>query len=248
MPRAGGRPVPSGAYLEATKALVKPIRPSVFEPPLLILDLNETLLVREQRSREGSRRPVVRNYLSTFLQYLCGPAYETAPPVVVPVVPKKKGGGNKKPKKGKKGAKLAPELVPELSKEEGRRWRAVVYSSARRYNVYSMCEAIGFIPPPDTSAPPAQSDSDVAPPAPLTAGIGEAHPLLLLWSRERMGLTPAEFTADVETVKDLESVWKVLQDGRWNLATSVLLDDSQGKAVSFSNSIFRATIRSVADF
>ena len=237
--RAGPPPVPSGDYLNATKPIVTPIRPSVFQPPLLILDLNETLLVRETRSREGSRRPITRNYLSTFLQYLCGPAYEVAPPVVVPVAPKKKGGGNKPGKKGKKAAKVAPvaaEPVPEVSQEEGRRWRAVVYSSARRHNVYSMCKAIGLIPSTPT-------DSSVTP---LTAGIGEDEPMLLLWSREMMGLSAAEYNEDVETVKDLESVWRVLQDGRWNLTNSVLLDDDQGKAVSANSISMR--ISSVADF
>ena len=233
IPRVGPPPVPSGAYLDASQLSFKKITPSVFEPPLLILDLNNTLLVRETRSRAASRRPVVRNYLAAFLQYLCGPAYEIPRAKVAPVVPKTKGGA-KKAKKAKKGAKEAPvvvEPVPEVSQEAGRRWRAVVYSSAKRNNVYSMCEAIGLIPHNESSTPARQNPRMPNVDVPFTAGIGDSDPLLLLWSREMMGLTPAEFAQDVETVKDLESVWSVLQGGRWSASTSVLLDDESTKAV-----------------
>lgn len=181
--REGPTPVPSETYLAATRLPVFAVHPSVLDPPLLILDLNNTLLVREARTFEGSRRPVVRDYLSTFLQYLCG-----------------------------------REVGDEQGQEVGRRWKAVVYSSARLGNVSGMCRAIGLIPATRSSSPAATP-------------IGFGHPLLLLWSRERMGLTPAEFVGNVETVKDLESVWQALEQGRWGPERSILLDDEAGKAV-----------------
>lgn len=45
-------------------------------PPLLILDLNNTLLCRirspQLSTAKSSKHPIVRPYLSTFLQYVCG--------------------------------------------------------------------------------------------------------------------------------------------------------------------------------
>lgn len=71
---SGAPPPPSEAYLEETLLPVATYdssdpRP---EPPLLILDLNNTLLCRRRRDPTASKRPIVRPYLTTFLQYVCG--------------------------------------------------------------------------------------------------------------------------------------------------------------------------------
>lgn len=117
--REGPPPVPSPQYLAGSEIKPRKIVISKHNPPLLILDLNNTLLVREARSRQGSRRPVVRNYLSTFLQYICGP-FKSDP--------------------------SSPSEQGSRPDRFSRRWKTIVYSSAKRENVYSMCEAIGLIP------------------------------------------------------------------------------------------------------
>lgn len=64
-------PVPSAAYLATTQEAVSPAAADA-PPPLLILDLNNTLLMRKTRDAVGSKSPIARPYLSTFLQYACG--------------------------------------------------------------------------------------------------------------------------------------------------------------------------------
>lgn len=56
-------------------------------------------------------------------------------------------------------------------------------------------------------------------------------PLELVWTREDMGLSSHEFSSNVETVKDLDQVWKAL-GGKWGSERSVLLDDEEEKVVS----------------
>jgi hypothetical protein len=61
--------------------------------------------------------------------------------------------------------------------------------------------------------------------------------LKLVWSRERMKIRKEEFELNVETVKDLDDVWKEL-GGEWGAERSVLLDDEASKAVCPSPSHF----------
>ncbi|GAA5907258.1 uncharacterized protein JCM6883_006196 [Sporobolomyces salmoneus] len=67
-------PVPSSAYLSASSIVLSSSQTSrerEKKPPmLLILDLNHTLLCRSERNRSGSKVPLVRPYLSTFLEYI----------------------------------------------------------------------------------------------------------------------------------------------------------------------------------
>lgn len=44
---------------------------STLDPLILVVNLNHTLLYRASRTTKGSRRPVYRPYLSTFLEWVC---------------------------------------------------------------------------------------------------------------------------------------------------------------------------------
>lgn len=70
----GAPPPPSDEYLASTLLPVSTFSPTDPRPesPLLILDLNNTLLCRRRRDANSSKRPIIRPYLSTFLQYVCG--------------------------------------------------------------------------------------------------------------------------------------------------------------------------------
>ncbi|GAA5926634.1 hypothetical protein JCM1841_003188 [Sporobolomyces salmonicolor] len=73
--RSAPLPSPSAHYLAASllpsTSLPPPAENEAYEPPLLILDLNHTLLCRAARNRSGSKLPLVRPYLATFLEYIC---------------------------------------------------------------------------------------------------------------------------------------------------------------------------------
>ncbi|GAA5875150.1 hypothetical protein JCM16303_005026 [Sporobolomyces ruberrimus] len=83
-------PTPSEAYLEAT-SLPSSASSSTSErePLILILDLNHTLLCRSERNYFGSKVPLVRPYLSTFLEYITTstlPSSSSSSPTFLPIV------------------------------------------------------------------------------------------------------------------------------------------------------------------
>ncbi|GAA6057160.1 hypothetical protein JCM3770_003995 [Rhodotorula araucariae] len=71
-------PSPSAGYLAVASeppAKLAPAAKTVADPPaplVVVLSLNNTLLFRAKRTTRGSAMPIVRPYLSTFLEYLCG--------------------------------------------------------------------------------------------------------------------------------------------------------------------------------
>ena len=65
---------------------------------------------------------------------------------------------------------------------------------------------------------------------PWVAQRGE--PLWMVFTREMMGLSAKDFAQNVETVKDLEPLWKAL-GGKWGSERSILLDDEPFKAVRY---------------
>lgn len=179
------------------------------DTPLLILDLNHTLVARRKRSSKGSKVPVARPYLSTFLEYILG--CEDAPAMADANGDGAVGAGASD-RNSSSGASTEQKPL--------RRWEVAVYSSARERNVRSMCRAIRLVAIEDEYS--------------QSAG-GRTHPgeaLRAIWSREMMGLSKADFNNDVETVKDLDKLWEGLDGGRWNADRSVLLDDEAAKAVS----------------
>lgn len=220
------------------------------EPIVLILDLNHTLLCRSQRNYNGSKVPLVRPYLSTFLEY-----------VFLACDPREHGHD--------RGARRRPHYMP------------VVFSSARYRNVLTLLAALNLVPldrlpppppPPSTSSSwhgsryrrPTRGDlDDVATTTTYECDESRGDVLRLVWTRENMGLNPRDFGGDVETTKDLESIWRALGFGqeeerddegaavgrrrsvvdeleiekKRNLigaSRTILLDDEVSKAVSFS--------------
>lgn len=152
------RPDPSQDYLR-----IASLRSTLYDDanrprlPLLVLDLNNTILFRKEKSAKGSRRPVSRPHLAELFEYLHGSGRD-------------------------------------------KRWETFVYSSARRKNVLAMLEAVNirrFV----------------------------SH----VFAREDMGLSQSEYEANIETIKDLDLVWK--RTG-WSAKDTVLLDDEPIKAVS----------------
>jgi hypothetical protein len=207
--RAVGPPPPTAEYLATSLLPVVSLVPSLADPSLLILDLNGTLLCRLRKTGRGSRNPVLRDYLATFLKYVCGP---------VRIVDDDKDDTVRKTAATKKGKGRV-----------GHRWDVVVYSSARATNVLLMLSAMSLV---------SHARADAHPPfGSWTAAPGD--PLSLVWSREKLGLSTKEFTQNVETVKDLSMIWGAEEgEGRWTSERSVLLDDDAPKAVSPSRSHF----------
>ncbi|KAI9344117.1 HAD-like domain-containing protein, partial [Pilaira anomala] len=73
----------------------------------------------------------------------------------------------------------------------------MVWSSAQSYSVRNMCKMF------------------------------EPYKPQIVWDRSHLGLAPADFNSNVETVKDLEKVWKKLSD--FNPTNTIVLDDSASK-------------------
>ncbi|BGP51870.1 hypothetical protein JCM10450v2_007830 [Rhodotorula kratochvilovae] len=75
-------PSPSSGYLAVASEAPSTLDPSAgvaAEPLVVVLSLNNTLLFRPKRSTKGSTMPIVRPYLSTFLEYLCGSHLHPSP-------------------------------------------------------------------------------------------------------------------------------------------------------------------------
>ncbi|GAA5973893.1 hypothetical protein JCM11641_001204 [Rhodosporidiobolus odoratus] len=62
---------PTEAYLSTSLSTSSPLPPD-HEPPILVLSLCNTLVLRKRGHRIFSRHPLVRPYLATFLSYACG--------------------------------------------------------------------------------------------------------------------------------------------------------------------------------
>ncbi|KAL8279303.1 hypothetical protein RQP46_008340 [Phenoliferia psychrophenolica] len=140
--------------------------PGQNNPPLLVLDLNNCILFRKERTAKGSKIPIPRPYLAPFLEF-----------------------------------------------------STAVYSSARSYNVLAMLSALSLVP----SERAVGHEKGM----PWVAQSGDA--LGLVFTREMMGLNAKEFEQNVETVKDLEPVWKSV-GGKWSAERTILLDDEPFKA------------------
>ena len=108
-----------------------------------------------------------------------------------------------------------PGLQPFL-KQIIQKYTVMIWSSARAESVKYMCNSI--------MSPPVQAA------------------LVAIWSRDKLGLTSAQFNQKVQVYKRLETVWadQTIQSshpefrtgGRWDQTNTVLLDDSALKAVS----------------
>ncbi|GAA5830075.1 hypothetical protein JCM11251_006865 [Rhodosporidiobolus azoricus] len=189
----------------------------VLEPPLLILDLNHTLLCRAKRTSWGSRQPLVRPYLSTFLEYICSSSL--VPTTDLPA---------NTPSSSSVAATAPTRRRP--------RFRPIVYSSARAPNVLSMLSALSLIPPSRIPSFPSSSSYTYYPfgPAPYTPSRSEGDVLEMVFTREMMGLKKEEYDGDVETTKDLGRVWEELGLGgmrEWRLEERKARAEGQIEAV-----------------
>ncbi|GAA5880000.1 hypothetical protein JCM1840_005286 [Sporobolomyces johnsonii] len=126
--RSAPLPSPSAHYLAASLVPSTPLPPpaenAAYEPPLLILDLNHTLLCRAQRNWSGSKLPLVRPYLATFLEYICSDLSSAGRP------------------------------VEEEKRRRKPRFLPIVFSSARQPNVLSLLTALSLVPPSRLPLPP----------------------------------------------------------------------------------------------
>ncbi|KDE06471.1 hypothetical protein MVLG_03254 [Microbotryum lychnidis-dioicae p1A1 Lamole] len=172
-------PEPTEAYLAIAQE-PSSVLPEPTSPPCLVLDLNNTLLFRKKRDASGSRSPIARPYLATFLNYLTSQTTDGSP-----------------------------------------RWILAVYSSARAKNVLALLAAVGLVDHERANSVQGGQSWEAE----------EGDALALVWSREKMGLTPKEFDLDVETSKDLDPLWRVL-GGELGPRRTVLLDDEEGKAAT----------------
>ncbi|GAA5971350.1 hypothetical protein JCM3765_007013 [Sporobolomyces pararoseus] len=198
-------PTPSLSYLSATSTSTTSSNPTSEEqeePPILVLDLNHTLLCRSERNRQGSKIPLVRPYLSTFLEYITSPSFTTTTTTTT--------------------------TTTKNRKREQQRFLPIIFSSARFKNVLSLLSALNLIPPhklPPTTPPSSSSSSFSSSkndPRVVKGPFSEIYicdqregdVLRLIWTRENMGLNEKDFRGDVETTKNLEGVWKALKLGK----------------------------------
>ncbi|GAA5872605.1 hypothetical protein JCM1840_004851 [Sporobolomyces johnsonii] len=133
--RSAPLPSPSAHYLAASLVPSTPLPPpaenEAYEPPLLMLDLNHTLLCRAARNRSGSKLPLVRPYLATFLEYICSDLSTSA------------------------GRRVEEEEEKDQEKRRRKpRFLPIVFSSARHPNVLSLLTALSLVPPSRLPLPP----------------------------------------------------------------------------------------------
>lgn len=80
-------PPPSIKYLAATELPSASLSVHAErDPPFLALSVAHTLLARIRRNSYAARTPVVRPYLATFLEYVCGTDKKTGKPRFEPVI------------------------------------------------------------------------------------------------------------------------------------------------------------------
>ncbi|GAA5973928.1 hypothetical protein JCM11641_001224 [Rhodosporidiobolus odoratus] len=156
------------------------------EPPILVMDLNHTLLCRAKRTSWGSRQPLVRPYLAPFLEYICSSSSTSttaSPSDHEPSTPT---------------AVRRPRFLP------------IIYSSARSPNVLTMLSALSLLAPsrplPSTHSSSSSFKPFSAPPYAPDPSQGDV--LNMVFTREMMGLNAQDFDGDVETTKDLGRVWE----------------------------------------
>ncbi|BGP11601.1 hypothetical protein JCM10049v2_007511 [Rhodotorula toruloides] len=197
------------------------------EPVVLILDLNNTLLVRGERNAAGSKTPVVRPYLATFLEYICsttGPDLVSGKPRFQPIIYSSARSYNVL------SMLAAINLIPPSRVPPPFDPKAPLPPSpiAEKYRALS---------PSRSPTPPPRHGDYVYVQAPYKPEPSEGDVLKLVFTREMMGLSPMDYHGDVETVKDLAKVWERLgwaeergsKDGRRGSATS---RDGVGEALS----------------
>jgi len=124
-------------------------------------------------------------------------------------------------------------------------YQVMVWSSSQPENVKAMSQAIGLLPLSISLEQPQKGQEPVDDErtkeyvlerslASMSAEEKELHPkLAAVWARDRLNLAPTDYYRKVETIKDLAQVWKDVGDGRWNQSNTLLMDDSDKKAVSF---------------
>ncbi|GAA5973930.1 hypothetical protein JCM11641_001226 [Rhodosporidiobolus odoratus] len=182
-------PVPSNAYLDVpllpskTLPLDKPL-PSDHPAPVTVLSLNQSLIFCKFRTANGAKKPCVRPYLATFLEYVCG------------VDPASSGKASSSSK--------------DMEKEHMTRFRPVVYSAMRGPNLLTLLNSINLIP---TSRLRSSSSTSYAASQHFEQydpSFEEGDVLSLVFSRESMGLSRADYEGDVQTTKNLYKVWQAL--------------------------------------
>lgn len=166
------------------------------DPPALILDLNNTLLVRGERNSAGSKMPVVRPYLATFLDYICTstePDLVSGKPRFQPIVYSSARSHNVL------SMLAALNLIPHTRIPERPDLRGPPPSSPAGKRSRSR-----------SPTPPPRHGDYAYVPAPYKPDPSEGDVLKLVFTREMMGLSESDYHGDVETVKDLAKVWERL--------------------------------------
>ncbi|GAA5975998.1 hypothetical protein JCM5350_000278 [Sporobolomyces pararoseus] len=182
-------PTPSPAYLEAASSSTSSSSTND-EPPILVLDLNHTLLCRSERNRAGSKIPLVRPYLSTFLEYISSPPSTSS----------------------STDSQRVQRFLPIVFSSA--RYRNVL-SLLSALNLIPPEK----LPPPYDPRQQQQQQQPPEVKGPYSEVYvcnreEEGDVLRLVWTRENMGLSDRDFRGDVETCKNLEGVWKALKLGQ----------------------------------
>ncbi|BGP27841.1 hypothetical protein JCM10295v2_006819 [Rhodotorula toruloides] len=200
--REGRVPPPTRKYLDVADVesvtLEMEAEVGTKEPVALVLDLNNTLLVRGERNSAGSKTPVVRPYLATFLDYVCTttePDVVSGKPRFQPIVYSSARSHNVL------SMLAAINLIPHARLPPPFDPRAPPTPSpvAEKYRSLSR-----------SPTPPPRHGDYAYVPAPYKPDPSEGDVLKLVFTREMMGLSPMDYHGDIETVKDLAKVWERL--------------------------------------
>ncbi|BGP03697.1 Salivary gland secretion 1 [Rhodotorula toruloides ATCC 204091] len=170
------------------------------EPVVLVLDLNNTLLVRGERNAAGSKTPVVRPYLATFLEYICTttePDLVSGKPRFQPIIYSSARSYNVL------SMLAAINLIPPSRVPPP-------FDSRAPFPAAPIAEKYRSPSPSRSPTPPPRHGDYVYVQAPYKPEPSEGDVLKLVFTREMMGLSPMDYHGDVETVKDLAKVWERL--------------------------------------
>lgn len=191
-------------------------------PPLLILDLNGSLLFRpEWVEGRGRGNPVPRPHLAEFCDYIFGTHLIDSKEYSNWEVMVWSSAQTRNVQKMCESLKFYQRLGPV-------RYRTAANSRGR----FQACDLTDRLAGMSLQSVPSESTEK----QPVDRAVVE------IWTRERMNLSAHDYNQKVQTTKDLAKVWESLTwfdpytraRSQWGPENTVIIDDSPDKMVSLS--------------
>jgi len=118
------------------------------------------------------------------------------------------------------------------------------FSSARPENVQLMLQACSILPAKLPNGATHKESSEAETTAELESSLDLLRlkddprrypPVLDVWARDKLNLSPRDYDSKVDTIKDLQQVWQNVGEQQWDQSNTLLIDDSLEKAVCLVN-------------